>query len=105
LSVEERSLPMGFAARLPVRSNDFLQRTVPTVYSATVRTNADLFPEVLCLHVPRGVTGADVTWGKGVFLASRNTRFWRPTWRATGLTAESCPRTLSRVEIVEAGPR
>ena len=37
------------------------------VYSAYVGTNADVFPHVVRLHVPRGSTVADVTFGKGVF--------------------------------------
>lgn len=37
------------------------------VYSAKIGQNADLFPEVLGLHVPAGSKIADVTFGKGVF--------------------------------------
>lgn len=35
--------------------------------SAHVAGNAEVFPQVLALHVPEGATIADVTWGKGVF--------------------------------------
>ncbi len=41
--------------------------TSDVVLSAHVGGNADVFPLVLGLHVPRGATVADVTWGKGVF--------------------------------------
>lgn len=37
------------------------------VLSAHVAGNADIFPQILKLHVPKGSTIADVTYGKGVF--------------------------------------
>jgi hypothetical protein len=41
--------------------------TTDLVTSAYVGTNADVFPQVLRLHVPPGSRVADVTWGKGAF--------------------------------------
>lgn len=41
--------------------------TSDLVRSARVGNNADLFPDVLRLHVPLGSTVADVTYGEGVF--------------------------------------
>ncbi len=41
--------------------------TSDVVLSAHVSGNADVFPQLLELHVPKGSTIADVTWGKGVF--------------------------------------
>jgi hypothetical protein len=41
--------------------------TSDAILSAHVAGNADVFPHVLALHVPRGSKVADVTWGKGVF--------------------------------------
>jgi hypothetical protein len=41
--------------------------TSDVVVSAHVTGNAEVFPQVLALHVPEGSTVADVTWGKGVF--------------------------------------
>lgn len=35
--------------------------------TAHVAGNADIFPQILALHVPDGATIADVTYGKGVF--------------------------------------
>lgn len=46
------------------------QGGVPTsdlIMSASVCGNADIFPDILKLHVPEGSLVADVTWGKGVF--------------------------------------
>ena len=41
--------------------------TSDVLLSAHVSGNADVFPQVLALHVRKGATVADVTWGKGVF--------------------------------------
>jgi len=41
--------------------------TSDVVLSSHLGGNADVFPQVLQLHVPPGATVADVTWGKGVF--------------------------------------
>lgn len=43
------------------------QATSDLVHSAHVGGNAELFPSILRLHVPRGGKVADVTFGKGVF--------------------------------------
>lgn len=36
-------------------------------FSASVATNADVFPSILDLHVPEGSIVADVTYGQGIF--------------------------------------
>jgi DNA methylase len=41
--------------------------TSDVVVSASVGGNADIFPSILSLHVRKGATVADVTFGKGVF--------------------------------------
>ena len=41
--------------------------TSDVIVSAHRGGNADVFPQVLALHVPHGAVIADVTWGKGVF--------------------------------------
>ena len=41
--------------------------TSELILSAHVAGNADVFPQILRLHVPVGSTIADVTYGKGVF--------------------------------------
>jgi len=46
------------------------QRGVATsdlILSAQICGNAEIFPQILELHVPDGAIIADVTWGKGVF--------------------------------------
>ena len=41
--------------------------TTDVTVSAHVAGNAEVFPQVLALHVPAGATVADVTYGQGVF--------------------------------------
>lgn len=41
--------------------------TTDLVFSAQVGDNADLFARILHLHVPKGATVADVTFGQGTF--------------------------------------
>lgn len=41
--------------------------TRETILSAHVGTNAELFAEILALHIPEGSRVADVTYGKGTF--------------------------------------
>jgi len=41
--------------------------TSDLIVSAHMAGNAEVFPQILELHVPRGSTVADVTYGKGVF--------------------------------------
>ncbi|MBI5189631.1 MAG: site-specific DNA-methyltransferase [Nitrospirae bacterium] len=43
------------------------ESTTDVVMSASVSGNADIFPEILKLHVPVGAKIADVTYGNGVF--------------------------------------
>lgn len=41
--------------------------TTDLIFSAYVSINAEVFPKVLALHVPKGSKVADVTFGKGIF--------------------------------------
>src|SRR5262245_27833402 len=43
------------------------EATSDVVLSAHVGSNADIFPQILALHVPEGARVADVTYGNGVF--------------------------------------
>lgn len=44
--------------------------TTDLVFSARVGENAELFAQILALHVPKGTTIADVTFGQGAFWRS-----------------------------------
>lgn len=43
------------------------EATTDLVLSAYLGNNADIFPQILALHVPNGARIADVTYGNGVF--------------------------------------
>lgn len=51
--VQKRKSPDGIA-------------TSDAILSAAVAGNAEVFENIMALHVPQGATVADVTWGKGV---------------------------------------
>jgi len=48
------------------------ESTSKVIHSAAVGGNAEIFPQLLKLHVPRGAVIADVTYGKGVFWRNVN---------------------------------
>jgi len=51
----------------PPRKRPDGEASSDVLLSAHMTGNAELFPQILDLHVPVGSTVADVTWGKGVF--------------------------------------
>ena len=64
----ESQLDMGLVSES--RAGRRIQGGVSTsdvIMSAHVGGNADVFAQILRLHVPEGAVVADVTWGKGVF--------------------------------------
>ena len=67
--------------------------TTNLVVSAYVGTNADIFPNVLALHVDDGARIADVTYGKGVFWRKIDTGKYdfHPSDIADGTDCRSLP--------------
>ena len=63
------------------------------VLSAHVGTNADVFPQILKLHVPPGAKIADVTYGKGVFWKKVDATEYRlfPSDIANGMDCRNLP--------------
>lgn len=55
------------AAKSSKRKSPTGQATTQLVLSAHIGNNADVFPQILKLHVPTGSKIADVTYGKGAF--------------------------------------
>ncbi len=51
--------------------------TTQVIVSAYIGDNSEVFPKVLDLHVPKGSTVADVTYGKGVFWKKANLRDYK----------------------------
>lgn len=76
------------------------------VVSAQVAGNAEVFPQVLSLHVPEGALIADVTYGKGVFW--RNVDLSRYRLQATdiqmGVDATSLPYEDGSLDAVVLDP-
>jgi tRNA G10 N-methylase Trm11 len=68
MAKKQMDLPPGSRDRTPSgRKRPDGVATSNLVVSAYVGTNADIFPNVLRLHVPEGSKIGDVTYGKGVF--------------------------------------
>lgn len=63
------------------------------VFSSSVGTNADVFPDILRLYVPTGTTIADVTYGNGVFWKNVDTEQYdlRATDILTGVDCRDLP--------------
>lgn len=74
--------------------------------SAYVAGNAEVFPHVLDLHVPRDSVVADVTWGKGVFWrnVSKDSYEVRATDIAMGVDCRDLPYEDSSIDCVVLDP-
>ena len=74
--------------------------------SAFVAGNAEVFPQVLALHVPRGAVVADVTWGKGVFWQKVPSEDYnvRATDLQTGVDATALPYDDDSIDAVVLDP-
>lgn len=68
--------------------------------------NADLFPQILSLHVPDGSTVADVTWGKGVFWQKVDQERYEllPTDMKTGVDCRDLPYEDASLDCVVFDP-
>lgn len=65
--IQKRLLDLPSDARGQKRKSPDGVPTTSLIFSAYVGTNAEVFPLVLNLHVPKGSIVADVTYGKGIF--------------------------------------
>ena len=74
--------------------------------SAHVAGNADVFPEILELHVADGATIADVTYGKGVFWRNVDRSRYRllATDLKTGVDCRSLPYADASVDCIVLDP-
>ncbi len=80
--------------------------TTDVVVSAHVSGNAEVFPQVLALHVPKGSTIADVTWGKGVFWKSVPEGIYtvKGTDLKTGVDCRNLPYEDASIDCVVLDP-
>ena len=76
------------------------------ILSACVGTNADLFPRILDLHVPKGSCVADVTFGKGVFWRDvpKDDYVVLPTDIATGVDCRELPYDAGTIDCLVLDP-
>jgi hypothetical protein len=80
--------------------------TTDVVMSAYVAGNAEVFPQILALHVPEGSKVADVTWGKGVFWKNVPEGVYTllPSDLKTGVDCRSLPYEDSSIDCVVLDP-
>ncbi len=76
------------------------------VMSAHVSGNADVFPEVLSLHVPEGAKIADVTYGTGVFWKKVDLTKYEllPSDIATGIDCRNLPYEDASLDAIVIDP-
>lgn len=74
--------------------------------SAHVAGNAEVFPQILDLHVPRGSTVADVTYGKGVFWRNVDSGGYHivASDAATGVDCRDLPYEDGAIDCVVLDP-
>ena len=80
--------------------------TTDVVMSASVSGNSEVFPQILSLHVPKGSTIADVTWGKGVFWKNvpENIYTLLPSDLKTGVDCRNLPYDTASIDCVVLDP-
>jgi tRNA G10 N-methylase Trm11 len=80
--------------------------TSNVVQSAHVGSNADIFPQILALHVPEGSTVADVTYGQGVFWRNvpKGKYALKATDIQTGVDCRNLPYADGSIDCVVLDP-
>ena len=80
--------------------------TSNVIMSAHVHGNAEVFPHILSLHVPKGSVVADVTWGKGVFWRNVPDRLYdvKATDISMGVDCRDLPYADSCIDCVVLDP-
>jgi hypothetical protein len=80
--------------------------TSDLILSAYVGDNAEVFPKLLTLHVPKGAKIADVTYGLGVFWRNVNVRDYElfPSDLKTGVDCRKLPYDASSLDCVVLDP-
>ncbi len=80
--------------------------TSDVTLSAHIGGNADVFAQILRLHVPEGAIVADVTWGKGVFWQKvrEGTYDVRATDIAMGVDCRDLPYLDGEIDCVVLDP-
>jgi hypothetical protein len=94
------------AAALKARRVQSGIATADAVLSAHVAGNAELFPQIMALHVPPGAVVADVTFGGGVFWRRVPPGLYRVTASdlATGTDCRALPYADGSMDAVVLDP-
>lgn len=75
------------------------EATSDLIFSAYVSENAEVFRDILELHVPKGATIADVTYGKGAFWPKVNLDDY--TLLASDISAKPQRKELAHIPIAD----
>ena len=80
--------------------------TSDLVMSAYIDGNAEIFPKILELHVPKGSVIADVTWGNGVFWQNVPKENYKllPSDIATGIDCRKLPYEDGLLDCIVLDP-
>lgn len=80
--------------------------TSDLILSATLDSNAEIFPQILALHVLKKGKIADVTWGKGVFWKNVSQADYQvlPTDIAMGIDCRDLPYENNSIDCVVLDP-
>jgi hypothetical protein len=107
-------LDVAISANGPVNGNGHKKRrkspdgetTTKLVVSSHFGDNADLFPQILALHVPAGAKIADVTYGKGVFWRKVDLDAYTlfPTDLKSGVDCRNLPYADKELDCVVLDP-
>lgn len=105
LSLLDLQIPETNGTRKRRKSPDG-ETTTNLIVSSHFGDNADLFPQILSLHVPKGSTIADVTYGKGVFWRKVNLDDYTllPTDLKTGVDCRVLPYQNEELDCVVLDP-
>ncbi len=107
MTVCQPRLDLGATGRTPSgRKRPDGVATTDLIVSAYVGTNADIFPQVLALHVADGMRIADVTYGKGVFWKKVDTTLYdfHPSDISDGIDCRNLPYETGSFDCVVFDP-
>ena len=108
-SVSNLEMPFGFPKETKTPSGRKRPDGIATsdlVFSAYVGSNADIFPKILELHVAKGASVADVTYGKGVFWKNVNLNNYKLSASdiADGIDCRNLPYEDKSFDVVVFDP-
>lgn len=103
---QENALPLDLGGDTPKNRTQGGIASTDVVFSSHQSGNADVFPQILKLHVPEGSKIADVTFGKGVFWRNVDLTKYEllATDLATGVDCRALPYEDGSLDAVVLDP-